>query len=289
MKFFYPRVKYVDRENRRIIVCISKNEIDRHNERIEISAIADALQLYTTNPVVLGDHQHRLSTGQSSVIGHAPPESFKVLEDEVDVDIIFSVTENAETYWINYRDGHQRAISIGFIDLEWRQDEEDGRKIFVTTKLELLEVSCVAVGANRGALIKAKGMFDRIKESVYHCECIECGHQEISETHCKDLKCHECGGQMRRAERPGPGQNQEQDVSKQISGLKTFIESEFDEIKSLLIADPDGFAGKLLGASSESPIPASGKKQSEQHVKVVENITRKLNDGRKDSHASERT
>lgn len=275
MKFFYPRVKAIDEENRRITICISKAEIDRHNERIEISAIAEALRLYATNPVVLGDHQHRLSTGKSSVIGHAPPESFKVTEDEVDMDIVFSVTENAETYWINYRDGHQKAGSIGFIDLEWRQDEEDGRKIFVSTKIELLELSCVAVGANRGALIKTKGMFDRIKESVYHCECIECGHQETSETHCKDLKCHECGGQMRRVERPGPGQNQEQRkladerIEKQISELKTFVESEFDEIKSLLIADSDRFAEGLLGNSSESSVPASDNNNAEQSFKRI--------------------
>lgn len=284
MKFFYPKVKGIDADNRRITVCISKDEIDRHNERIEINAIADALGPWgTTNPVVLGDHQHRLSTGKSSVIGHAPPEVFKVLENEVDMDIIFSVTENAETYWINFRDGHQKAVSIGFIDLEWRLDEEDGRKVFVSTKIELLEVSCVAVGANRGALVKAKGMFDRIKESVYHCECIECGHLETSETHCKDLKCPECGGQMRRVERPGPGQNQEQrksadeKVEKQISDLKTFIESELDEIKSLLITDLDGFAEGLLGGPSDPSAPGGDNNKAERYVKAVQNVTSKIN------------
>lgn len=161
MKFFYPHVKAINAENRRITVCISMDEIDRHNERIEISAIAEALKGYTANSVVLGDHQHRLATGESSVIGHAPPDSFKVLADAVDMDIVFSTTKNAETYWINFRDGHQKAVSIGFIDLEWRFEKIDGRKIYVTTKLELLELSCVAVPANRGALIKAKGMFDR--------------------------------------------------------------------------------------------------------------------------------
>jgi len=254
MKFFYPQVKAVDRENHSITVCISKDEIDRHKERIEISAIADALQLYATNPVVLGDHQHRLSTGKSSVIGHAPPESFKVLEDEVDVDIIFSVTENAETYWINYRDGHQKAVSIGFIDLEWRTEEEDGKKIWITTKLELLEVSCVAVGANRGALIKAKGMFDRLAEP----EVLEIA---------KDT----AGEQFRV-------------LQKQISDLKSFVEDDLDEIKSLLIADSDGFAKGLLGDSSELSVPAGDKKQSERYVKTVENVTQKLKDERKSSH-----
>lgn len=41
----------------------------------------------------------------------------------------------------------------------------------------------------------------------YTCECIECGHVMTSTEHCRDLKCPKCGGQMRRAERPGPGQS----------------------------------------------------------------------------------
>jgi len=160
-KYFYPHVKAIDTDNRRITVCISNHEIDRQNERIEISAIAEALKGYAANPVVLGDHQHRLPSGESSVIGHSPPESFAVFADAVDVAIVFSSTKNAETYWINYRDGHQKAVSIGFIDLEWRFEEVDGRRVYVSTKIELLEISCVAVGANRGALIKVAGAFDR--------------------------------------------------------------------------------------------------------------------------------
>lgn len=39
----------------------------------------------------------------------------------------------------------------------------------------------------------------------YECECIECGHKETSESHCADIKCSECGGQMRRQGRPGAG------------------------------------------------------------------------------------
>jgi ATP-dependent protease ClpP protease subunit len=43
----------------------------------------------------------------------------------------------------------------------------------------------------------------------FDCECIKCGNTITSETHCKDLKCEKCGGQMRRKERPGPGQGGE--------------------------------------------------------------------------------
>lgn len=39
----------------------------------------------------------------------------------------------------------------------------------------------------------------------YRCECIDCGHTMDSDQHCSSLSCPECGGQMRRKERPGPG------------------------------------------------------------------------------------
>ena len=39
----------------------------------------------------------------------------------------------------------------------------------------------------------------------YDCECLGCGHKMTSEDHCADFKCPECGGEMRRVERPGVG------------------------------------------------------------------------------------
>lgn len=39
----------------------------------------------------------------------------------------------------------------------------------------------------------------------YECECLECGKVISSEEHCKDIKCPECGSEMRRKSRPGSG------------------------------------------------------------------------------------
>ncbi len=41
---------------------------------------------------------------------------------------------------------------------------------------------------------------------TYRCECLDCGHTMDSEQHCRDIRCPKCGGEMRRVERPGPGQ-----------------------------------------------------------------------------------
>ncbi len=52
------------------------------------------------------------------------------------------------------------------------------------------------------------------KQEQFECECIECGAVKTSEQHCKDLKCEKCGGQMRRKERPGPGQEKAKEEGK---------------------------------------------------------------------------
>ena len=39
----------------------------------------------------------------------------------------------------------------------------------------------------------------------YNCSCVDCGHKMKSDKHCNTFKCPECGGEMRRQERPGPG------------------------------------------------------------------------------------
>jgi len=63
------------------------------------------------------------------------------------------------------------------------------------------------------------------KAEEYKCECIECGYKMTSDKHCNELKCPECGGQMRRVERPGPGQphiekSKERKVYIMPSGIK---------------------------------------------------------------------
>ena len=47
---------------------------------------------------------------------------------------------------------------------------------------------------------------EKEEKQKYNCECISCGHKLTTDKHCKDVKCPKCGGTMRRAERPGPGE-----------------------------------------------------------------------------------
>jgi hypothetical protein len=66
---------------------------------------------------------------------------------------------------------------------------------------EAMEGSDVWLGSQRGSQIKKDA------DEIYDCECIECGWETTSGEHCSSIKCEQCGGEMRRAERPGPGKD----------------------------------------------------------------------------------
>ena len=36
-------------------------------------------------------------------------------------------------------------------------------------------------------------------------ECLNCGYKMNTDGHCLDYRCPKCGGEMRRADRPGRG------------------------------------------------------------------------------------
>lgn len=46
-----------------------------------------------------------------------------------------------------------------------------------------------------------------VKAGRFSCECLDCGHTMSGDKHCADIQCPECGGDMRRAERPGRGRS----------------------------------------------------------------------------------
>ena len=62
----------------------------------------------------------------------------------------------------------------------------------------------------RTMVLTRKGTLgDAMKAGQYNCECISCGHTLSSDEHCANITCPECGGEMRRLERPGPGKDGE--------------------------------------------------------------------------------
>jgi len=148
-------VKSIDESKRQIEAVVSTADLDRYDEIILPEAFRELLDAYLKNPVVISSHQHRLDTGHSSVVGQV----IKAWLDQVGLHVViwFAETELGNEFWYLYKNKFQRAFSVGFIPLEWQDGTSDGgQRVRTYTKVELLEISCVPVPANRNALSKSK-------------------------------------------------------------------------------------------------------------------------------------
>ena len=65
---------------------------------------------------------------------------------------------------------------------------------------------CNTVAESAGVSPTCPECGNAMEKVAYKCECIDCGHKMESNSHCKDISCPECGGTMRREDRPGTGQ-----------------------------------------------------------------------------------
>lgn len=147
-------VKSIDDAKRQIEAVVSDASLDRYDEILLPEAFRETLGLYLKNPVVISSHQHRLETGHSSVVGQV----IRAWIDEAGLHVViqFAETELGNEFWYLYKNKYQRAFSVGFILLESRTEKKGDKMIQILTKVELLEISCVAVPANRNALSKSR-------------------------------------------------------------------------------------------------------------------------------------
>jgi hypothetical protein len=165
----------VDEESHSINFVISTDEVDRDNEIVTVAAIALAVKGdFAKNPVALAGHEHRLENGMPPAVGSWNVSTFKAFKHHSEMRLYFAVdTELGLEYWKLYSKWHMRAVSIGYRPIEWQdvQDAQHGR-VRKFTKLELVEISVVAVGANANALSKSKQgkaefVQEKIDEAIY--------------------------------------------------------------------------------------------------------------------------
>jgi len=119
---------------------------------------------------------------------------------------------------IRRRDITGCSFSFTTLEDDWKYNEDGTVQRTIIKVGELFDVGPVTYPAYPDTTVAARSLdifkkeHPEIKESrgkKYTCECIECGHTLKTNDHCKDIKCPECGGEMRRKERPGPGRSQE--------------------------------------------------------------------------------
>jgi len=128
------------------------------------------------------------------------------------------------------------------------------------------------------------------KAETFNCECVECGHELISEKHCSDIKCPECGGEMRRAERPGPGKEKAgrvlsatnlAKVQAALAALQALLEaaiSESEPEKSTQLAEATKEAAELeiVVASLKAENDGFDVKVAERRIEaILETINKK--------------
>jgi HK97 family phage prohead protease len=171
MKIGYGRVKGFN-DDGTMSAYASTLSIDRDNEIILPTAYLASKESFMKNPVLLQFHDYwDEPVGKIVNLSH---DEFGIV-----MDVEFAPTEAGEKFKTLYKGGFMNAFSIGFIPKEYvtPNDEEYAtlglkginkssvRRVY--TEIELLEVSCVPVPANRDAVTLAVKAFIKSNPDEY--------------------------------------------------------------------------------------------------------------------------
>jgi len=118
----------------------------------------------------------------------------------------------------------------------------------------------------------------------YQCECIECGHTQSSDEHCKDIPCPECGGTMRRSDRPGPGEPVSQERKGKMTKEKPNSEQMGDQVEEAAeekVVDEESSEEQSNEAKSETAEEAA-QPEGDEEEKSADNEAKVDADGEDD-------
>jgi hypothetical protein len=162
----------VDHERRTVRFLAQSTRLASDGYIITSDAGSKGLAAFMSNPIVTPYHLRAVDNAEPVVVGSvvetefAPEGMYQTVE--------FAKTDLAEDYWSLYRDGHMRAVSIGFlvdpndvvsdpkqVDKILRAErikvspEERAKLYGVITGYHQRELSLVAIGADPAALARA--------------------------------------------------------------------------------------------------------------------------------------
>jgi len=144
-------MRALSEESRSVRVVASTDAVDAYNEIVDQKTWK--LDRFRKNPVILLGHDSR-----SLPIGRA--EEIAVVNNRLEMTVVFATKEAnplAENAWQSVRQKTMRAVSVGFRPGTIKTETRGAKQVDVLRDCELLEVSCVAIGANHEALMKSKG------------------------------------------------------------------------------------------------------------------------------------
>lgn len=133
-----------DAETRTYTFRASSASIDRQNEVIDQAGWM--LDAYRSNPVILDSHKYG---SIDDILGKAV--RVEPMGDSLEVDVQFADTDKGRMAQRMVEDGFLRTVSVGFRSMSRKPAQRAGEPM-THTKMELLEVSMVAIPANRDAV-----------------------------------------------------------------------------------------------------------------------------------------
>lgn len=133
-----------DTETRTYTFRASSASVDRQNEVIDQAGWR--LDAYRSNPVILDSHKYG---SIDDILGRAT--RVESMPDGLEVDVQFADTERGRMAQRMVEDGFLKTVSVGFRSMARRPGSRSGDPT-VHTQMELLEVSMVAIPANRDAV-----------------------------------------------------------------------------------------------------------------------------------------
>jgi HK97 family phage prohead protease len=161
-------VKAIDKENYRLTMVASTQDVDRHGDTVMQSGWD--LKPYLKNPVILNSHNYYDATEVIARAENTRVEG-KGKKAKLIQEWVFAVNENpkAKIIFDLYAGKFLHASSVGFIPRKFAENPDGSRNWYVIEEAELLEVSAVSVPANSAAtLAKSLGIdVAKLKEVVH--------------------------------------------------------------------------------------------------------------------------
>jgi HK97 family phage prohead protease len=160
-------VRSINAETRSVRALLSTPHIDRYEEIVEPKAFLKWLPTFKRSPVCLAGHVTVGQSGEPTTIGSW--SDLEVTDEGLIGTVTFGVTELAQDYWLLYRDGHMKAFSVGWITKAWEfRPGPENKSVRVFTEVELIEVSAVAIPANRQSLVRAASALSSQRAAPTH-------------------------------------------------------------------------------------------------------------------------
>lgn len=224
-----PHLIFVRRNGKPCWCGNSIAEVDLEDDLITTEALKMGLE-----KLIEDERYANIMLSHSDIqIGHILKE-YNGLKTHVDDKGLFLIAEirkgfkYADDVWEDIVNGDINGFSIaGYVEEGGEEQVCNGDTCWNEIKnIVLFETSVCQFPCNQksGFIVLSKNL------KSYKCECLECGYNIETEKHCNELICPKCGGEMRRAERPGVGKDTDSNEIKSNDVHDNVSEKEGDEM-----------------------------------------------------------